>query len=113
MLAEEFDDQWFDGCVLEEADTTTACVEPTCFWIRIESEVQVVTATNNRMKTARRMYFVHRIGQKLSLFVWHELMVGAVNNEDWRFVLMYVADWTGIAPQLLTVLVLGSEQPFG
>ena len=113
MLEEEFDDQWFNGWILEEADTTAACVEPTCFWIPIESEVQVVTATNNRMKTVRRMYFVDRIGQKFCLFVWNEFIVGAVNNEDRRFVLMYIADWTGIAPQLLTVLVLRSEQPFG
>ena len=113
MFAEEFDDQWFDGWILEEADPTTACVEPTCFWIGIESEVWVVTATNNRVKTVRCMHFVHRIGQKFSLFVWHEFIVGAVNHEDWRLVRMYVADWTGIAPEVLTVLVLRSEQSFG
>lgn len=98
MLVEEFDDQWFDGWILEEADSATACVEPTCFRIRIEPEVWIVTTTNNRVKTVRRMYFVHRIGQKFSLFVWHQFIVGAVNNQDRRFVLMYVADWTGIAP---------------
>src|SRR5215469_1702387 len=100
MLAEEFDDQRFDGRILEEADTATTCVKPTCFWIRIESEVWVVTATNNGVKTVRRAYFVHRIGQKFSLFVWHEFIFGAVNNKDRRFVVVYVADWTGIATQV-------------
>ena len=113
MLAEEFDDQRFDGWILEEADTATTCVEPTCFWIRIESEVWVVTTANNRVKTVKRVYFVHRIGQKFSLFVRHKFIVGAVNNEDRRFVLMYVADWTGIATQVLIALVLRSEQSFG
>jgi len=35
MLVEEFDDQWFDGRILEEADTATARVKPIRFWIHI------------------------------------------------------------------------------
>ena len=35
MLVEEFDHQWLDGWILEEADTATAGLKTTCFWISI------------------------------------------------------------------------------
>jgi len=63
MLMQKFDDHWLNRGVFEQTDPAIPGVEPTGFWIRIDSEERIVTATNNRMEMVRRMHFVHRIGK--------------------------------------------------
>jgi len=64
MLMQELDNHWFNRWVLKKTDPATPGVEPTGFWVCIDSEERIVTPTNNRMKMVRRMYFVHRIGKQ-------------------------------------------------
>src|SRR5258707_10501389 len=63
MLVKELDDQRFHCRILEKTDPAAAGIEPPGFWIGINSEVRIVTATNNRMEMVRCVYLVHRIGQ--------------------------------------------------
>src|ERR1700746_259767 len=98
MLMQEFDNHWFNRWVFKKTDPATSCVEPTCFWISINSEERIVTATDNRMEMVRRVYLVHRIGKQLRLLVGHKVIVRAVNNQYGRLALMHVGDRTCIAP---------------
>src|SRR5580704_2457893 len=113
MLVKEFDDQRFHCRILEKTDPTAAGIEPPGFWIGINSEVRIVTATNNRMEMVRCVYLVHRIGQSLGLFIRNEFILCAVNDEHRRLALMYVGSWTRVAPQFLIVFVVRAEQLTG
>ncbi len=93
-MLKERDDHGFHVGIFEQADAASTHVKIARPGIHAESEVRIVPAADYGMEMISSARPIHGISQRLGLVVGNQFIVGPVNNEHRRFVLMDIENRT-------------------
>jgi hypothetical protein len=88
VMSKERDDHGFHVGIFEQAHAASAHLKAACIGIHAKPKVRIVPATDYGVEMVSSVSSIHRISQRLGLFVGDQFIAGPMNNEHRRFVLM-------------------------
>ena len=94
VMWKERDDHGFHVGIFEQAHAASAYVKAACIGIHAEPKVRIVPAADYGMEMVSSVRSIHGISQRLGLFVGNQFIVGPMNDEHRRFVLMDIKNRT-------------------